>query len=48
MIPNKSQFSNVTSLDAKRAESQAAKSPFGPVQSGMVKVQPQAFKEDKK
>ena len=48
MIPNKGQFDKVVSLGAKRAEKQAAKSPFGPVQSGMVKLQPQVFKEDNK
>lgn len=41
MIPSQGQFSNVVSLDAKRAEksaeTQAAKSPFGPIQAGVVK-----------
>lgn len=42
MIPNSNQFNNVVSLDAKRAEksatTQAAKSPFGPIQAGVVKT----------
>ena len=41
MIPAKGQFDNVVSLDAKRAEksaaTQTAKSPFGPIQAGVVK-----------
>jgi hypothetical protein len=36
MIPNSDQF-KVSSLDAKRAEKQAAKSPFGPIKAGVVK-----------
>lgn len=42
MIPAQGQFSNVVSLDAKRADkiaaTQAAKSPFGPIQAGVVKT----------
>ena len=38
MEPNKTQFSNVSSLDAKRQEATAAKSPFGPISSGVVKT----------
>ena len=37
MEPNKTQFGNVVSLDTKRAESQAAKSPYGPIKAGIVK-----------
>lgn len=48
MEPNKGQFDNVVSLDDMRAKSQASKSPYGPVQSGIVKVQPQSIKEDDK
>jgi len=38
MEPSSNQFSNVSSLDAKRAEKTAAQSPFGPIQSGIVKT----------
>ena len=48
MIPAKGQFDNVTSLDEMRAQAQANKSPWGPVKAGIVKVQPQTFKEDNK
>jgi hypothetical protein len=37
MEPSSSQFSNVSSLDAKRQEVAVSKSPFGPISSGQVK-----------
>ena len=40
MEPAKGQFPNVVSLAAKREEKQAARSPFGPIQTGLVKPKP--------
>lgn len=37
MEASTNQFNNVVSLDAKRAEKAKAKSPFGPISSGVVK-----------
>ena len=48
MIPAKGQFDNVVSLADMKAQVAANKSPWGPVQKGIVKVQPQYFKEDDK
>lgn len=36
MEPSTNQFSNVTSLSAKRAEKNKEASPFGPIKSGVV------------
>jgi hypothetical protein len=42
MLPAGGQFDNVVSLDAKRAEkaseTKASKSPYGPIQAGIVKT----------
>lgn len=45
MEPASPQFNNVVSLDAKRAEKNAAKSPFGPIQSGVVAQKPEPEEE---
>jgi hypothetical protein len=47
MEPSSSQFSNVSSLDAKRQEVAASKSPFGPISSGQVKPETRSSVETK-